>query len=172
MGSVREARRAGMVAASRAARSRRTATAGEEDGVARRFVEPGGEKFGEGEAEGDAGDEAGGDGGGGGAEDEAGDVAGGGAECEADAEFVGAGGDGVGDDAVEADDGEGERESGEDSEQCGDEALIGVFGLDLNFVDEIARRRRVAGRRQLLRFACARLARSRAARREFLRGCA
>ena len=45
------------------------------------------------------------------------------AEGHANAEFVGARGDGVGDDAVEADDGERERKGGENSEQCGDEAL-------------------------------------------------
>lgn len=65
----------------------------------------------------------------GGAEDEAEDIGAHRSQGHADAEFVGALDDGVGDDTVESDAGEEKREGGEGSKEPGDELAPGVFGL-------------------------------------------
>ena len=63
----------------------------------------------------------------GGGEDQPEDVRSVGAEGHADAEFVGARGDAVRDDAVQADGGEGQREDREDAEQRGHQALLSIL---------------------------------------------
>ena len=71
------------------------------------------------------------------------DVARGGAEGEANPEFIGALRDAVGDDAVDAHAGEGEREPGETAEQIHRETAIGggvgeQFGVGLDLIDRQA----------------------------------
>ena len=77
----------------------------EDEQVAGRFVDPPGGEFAEGDSERQADKEAGTDAASRGGEDEAEEIGGFCAEGHADAEFVGASGDGVRDDAVKADDG-------------------------------------------------------------------
>ena len=73
---------------------------GEDEWVAGRFVDPAGGEFAEGDGECEADEETGADAGCCGGEDEAEEVGGFCAESHADSEFVGARGDGVGDDAI------------------------------------------------------------------------
>src|SRR5713101_788379 len=111
---------------------------GEEERVAGAFADPFGGELVEGDAEEQAGSEPAAHAERGGGEHDAEDVGGSGAEGQADAKFAGASGDAVGDDAVEADGGEGEREYGENSKQCVDEALLRILLLAGNPCVEIA----------------------------------